>query len=282
MRFLGVLLLTAALLMPLAAGAQQPAAPPAGQSMAPGTVFKDCDTCPEMVVLPAGIYIMGLGGKGRHGPPHRVNFAKPFAVGRFEIKFTEWFACVAEEGCRHKPHDHNWGQIGRPVINVTWAQAKNYTQWLSRKTGKTYRLPTEAEWEYAARGGTTTTFWWGNDVGSKQANCRDCVSRQCCSAKDHSSCSHGTLPVGSFKPNPYGIHDTAGNVFEWTEDCWNRNHKGAPRDGSARTTGDCRNRVIRGGSFYYFNKVARSFYRSKNPPGVKSYWLGFRVVRELP
>ncbi len=246
-----------------------------------GTVFKDCAECPEMVVVPKGIYIMGLGGKNRHGPPHRVNIKQPFAVGRYEVKFSEWFACVREEACRHKPHDHNWGTIGRPVINVTWAQAKNFTRWLTKKTGHKYRLPTEAEWEYVARGGTTTQFWWGDKPGNKQANCRDCESRTCCTAKDHSCCSHGTLPVGSFAANPYGVFDTAGNVFEWTEDCWNRDHKGAPKDASARREGDCRNRVIRGGSFYYFNKVARSFYRSKNPPGVKSYWLGFRVVRAL-
>lgn len=253
----------------------------ADKPMKKGTVFRDCAECPEMIVVPKGIYIMGLGGKNRHGPPHRVNIKKPFAIGRYEVKFNEWFACVRDQICRHKPHDHNWGTIGRPVINVTWAQAKNFTRWLTKKTGNAYRLPSEAEWEYVARGGTTTQFWWGDKPGNKMANCRDCESRQCCTAKDHSCCSHGTKPVGSFPANPYGVFDTAGNVFEWTEDCWNRDHKGAPRDGSARKEGDCRNRVIRGGSFYYFNKVARSYYRSKNPPGVKSYWLGFRVVREL-
>lgn len=257
-------------------------ATPAFAKMKPGTTFKDCKTCPEMVVLPAGIYIMGLGAtRKRDGPAHRVNIKRPFAIGRFEVTFREWFACVADKGCRHKPDDHKWGQIKRPVINVTWHQVQNYVKWLSRKTGHKYRLPSEAEWEYAHRGGTTTAFWWGNDVGSKQANCRDCESRQCCTAKDHSCCSHGTKQIGSFPANPYGLHDTAGNVFEWTQDCWNPDHKGAPKDASVRTTGDCKNRVIRGGSFYYFHKVARSFYRSKNPPAVKSYWLGFRVLREL-
>ncbi len=246
-----------------------------------GTVFKDCGTCPEMIVVPKGLYIMGFGGKNRHGPPRRLTVENDFAIGRFEIKFNEWFACVSERGCRHKPDDHKWGMIGRPVINVTWAQAKNYTRWLSRKTGQNYRLPSEAEWEYVARGGTTTQFWWGDTPGQKMANCRDCESRKCCSAKDYSCCSHGTKPVGSFPANPFGVHDTAGNVFEWTEDCWNHDHTDRPKDASARREGDCTNRVIRGGSFYYFNKVARSYYRAKNPPGVKSYWLGFRVVREL-
>ena len=224
---------------------------------------------------------MGLGGKNRHGPPHRVNILKPFAIGRYEIKFNEWHSCLREKFCTHTPDDHKWGMIGRPVINVTWSQAKTFTSWLSRKTGRTYRLPSEAEWEYAARGGTTTEFWWGDKPGNKMANCRDCVSRQCCTAKDYSCCSHSTKPVGSFPANPYGVYDTAGNVFEWTEDCWNPSHKGAPVDGRTRSAGDCMNRVIRGGSFYYVNQVARSFYRSKNPPNVKSYWLGFRVVREL-
>jgi len=268
------------------AGAQKTSTSPVvqspGQSLAPGSIFKECKNCPQMVVVPAGIYIMGLGGKGRHGPPHRVNFKRPLAVGRYEVKFSEWFACVRDEVCIHQPHDHKWGRIGRPVINITWHQAKNFTKWLSKKTGFVYRLPTEAEWEYAHRGGTTTKFWWGDKPGENLANCRDCKSRACCTSKDHSCCSHGTQPVGTYGANPFGLHDTSGNVFEWTEDCWNRGHKGAPRDGSARKSGDCRNRVIRGGSFYYFNKVSQSYYRSKNPPGVKSYWLGFRVVREMP
>ncbi len=260
------------------------AAPAAGADMTPkpGSVFKDCDTCPEMVVVPAGIYIMGLGAKRRRdGPPHRVNFKKPFAVGRYEVTFREWFACVDAGGCSVKPDDHKWGTIKRPVINITWDQAAGYAQWLSRTTGHKYRLPTEAEWEYVHRGGTTTRFWWGDDVGTKMANCRDCESRACCTAKDHACCSHGTTPIGSFPPNAFGVYDTTGNVFEWTADCWNGDHKDAPKDGAARTTGDCNNRVIRGGSFYYFSSVAESYYRAKNPPEVKSYWLGFRLVREV-
>ncbi len=262
---------------------QAPAPVPAQkQKPAVGSVFKDCDTCPELVVIPAGIYIMGLGSsRKRDGPAHRVNIKRPLAMGRYEVTFREWFACVAEGGCLHKPDDHRWGTIRRPVINIDWHQAQNYLKWLSAKTGHTYRLPSEAEWEYAHRGGTTTQFWWGDDVGNKMANCRDCESRQCCTPKDHSCCSHGTLPIGSFKPNPFGLFDTAGNVFEWTADCWNPDHRGAPKDASVRTEGDCNNRVIRGGSFYYFSKVAGAAYRAKNPPGVKSYWLGFRVVREL-
>ena len=247
-----------------------------------GHIFKDCEACPEMIVVPPGIYIMGLGAKRlRDGPPHRVNILKPFAAGRYEITFQEWLACVADNGCKHHPHDHKWGEGNRPVINITFQQVKNYIKWLNLKTKLNYRLPSEAEWEYLHRGGTSTTFWWGDKTGSNMANCRDCQSQQCCSATISSCCSHKTQPVGTFPPNPFGLFDTAGNVFELTEDCWNPTHHGAPENGEARTTGDCSYRTIRGGSFYYISKVARSFYRAKNPSNVKSYWLGFRVVRNL-
>lgn len=238
-----------------------------------GAIFKDCGNCPEMVVIPSGLFIMGVGAKRKlDKPAHRVNIAKPFAIGRFEVTFREWQACLEAKGCTHHPDDHRWGRIRRPVVNITWDQAKGYVKWLSAHTGHVYRLPSEAEWEYAHRGGTTTNFWWGDEPGENRANCKDCKSPW--SAKS-------SAPVGSFKPNPFGLYDTSANVFEWVEDCWNRDHRGAPVDGSARTVGDCKNRIIRGGSFYYFNNVSRSHYRAKNPASVKSYWLGFRVLREL-
>ncbi len=244
----------------------------------PGQVFKDCPTCPELVVVPAGIYIMGVSGKRKaEKPAHRVNFAKPFALGRFELTFDEWLACAGDGGCQHRPDDHNWGRKRRPVINVTYFDAKEYLAWISKKTRHVYRLPTEAEWEYADRGGATTQWWWGDKVGKNNANCKDCKSKW----SDGGTEPHGSAPVGSFKPNAFGLYDTSANLFEWVEDCWNKTHLGAPSDGSARKQGNCRYRVIRGGSFYYFSKVARSAYRAKNPPGVKSYWLGFRVLREL-
>ena len=156
---------------------------------------------------------------------------------------------------------------------MTIKDVEDYLRWLGAKAGHTYRLPSEAEWEYADRAGSATTFWWGDNVGKNRANCKDCYSKW--SAKS-------TGPVGSFPPNPFGLHDTTGNVFEWVRDCWNGSHVGAPADGSARTDGDCRRCVIRGGSFYYFQKVSRSSHRTRNPTGVKSYWLGFRVARDLP
>ncbi|NQV84628.1 MAG: SUMF1/EgtB/PvdO family nonheme iron enzyme [Rhodospirillales bacterium] len=244
----------------------------------PGQVIQDCAECPEVVVVPAGIFIMGLGGTSKKSnPAHRVNIAKPFAMGRFEVKFSEWQACVDAEACNNKPDDHKWGRKGRPVINVTYFDVKRYLSWISKKTGHRYRLPSEAEWEYANRAGSTTAWWWGPKVDSNKANCKDCKSPW----SDGGDKLHGSAPVGSFPPNRFGLYDTAANVFEWVEDCWNKSHKNAPGDGTARTEGNCRYRVIRGGSFYYYSKVARSAYRAKNPPNVKSYWLGFRVLREL-
>ncbi|MDA1090185.1 MAG: SUMF1/EgtB/PvdO family nonheme iron enzyme [Proteobacteria bacterium] len=254
------------------------AAKPKAPAFTPGQVFKDCPECPELVVVPAGLYVMGLSAESKKSKPaHRVSIKKPFAMGRFEVKFSEWTACVKGGGCNREPDDHKWGREGRPVINVTYFDVKRYLEWISKKTGKRYRLPSEAEWEYADRAGATTLWWWGNKVGTNKANCKDCKSRW----SDGGDLPHGSAPVGSFAPNSFGIYDTAGNVFEWVEDCWNESHANAPKNGAARTEGNCRYRVLRGGSFYYFSKVAKSFYRAKNPPEVKSYWLGFRVLREL-
>ena len=245
----------------------------------PGQTFKDCPECPELIVIPAGIFIMGLNGKSKKSKPaHRVNINKPFALGRYEVTWAEWQACKDAKGCiSGGDHDHGWGKKGRPVINVSFVDAKQYLGWISNKTGEIYRLPSEAEWEYADRGGTTTLWWWGEKVGRNHANCKDCKSKW----SDGGTLPHGSAPVGSFKPNPFGLYDTTANLFEWVEDCWNPSHRGAPSDGSARKEGNCRYRVIRGGSFYYYSKVGRAAYRAKNPPGVKSYWLGFRVLREL-
>lgn len=246
----------------------------AEEALPPGTVFKDCDQCPEMVVVPAGLFVMGLGGKiPREGPPHRVIISKPFAMGRFEVTFDQWDACMADNVCTFNPDDHEWGRGNRPVINVEYAHAEEFVAWVSAKTGQQYRIPSEAEWEYAHRGGTVTAYPWGDDAGVNKASCKDCKSQWS---------AHSTAPVGSFEPNPFGIYDTVGNAFEWVADCWNPTHEGAPMDGSARTDGDCRLRAMRGGSFYYYKKVARASYRAKNPANVRSYWLGFRVARNLP
>ena len=142
----------------------------------PGDDFWECQGCPEMVVVPAGSFIMGADGRfDAEKPPHEVTIAKPFAIGRFEVTFDQWEVCRAEGGCDKDPDDHKWGKGIRPVVNINWAEAVAYADWLSRKTGATYRLPSEAEWEYAARGGTSTQYWWGDDPGSDNANCRTCL-----------------------------------------------------------------------------------------------------------
>jgi len=240
----------------------------------PGDTFKDCGVCPELVAVPAGAFIMGADSRYKYErPAHRVTIARPFAVGKYEVTFDQWDACVDAGGCGHKPDDHKWGRGRRPVINVTVAQVREYLAWISKKTGETYRLPSDAEWEYVARAGTTTQFWWGDKVGVNRANCRNCKSEW---SKKKSA------PAGSFDPNPWGLYDTAGNVWEWIEDCWNVTHEGAPADASARKTGDCRQNVMRGGSWYYISKNSRSSWRFKNDARVKSYGIGFRVIRELP
>jgi formylglycine-generating enzyme required for sulfatase activity len=178
---------------------------------------------------------------------------------------------VSDGGCKYKPADRGWGRGNRPVINVSWLDAKEYVTWLSQKTGQAYRLPTEAEWEYAARGGSSTPFWWGRTAGSRQANCRECSTGQ----------SEQTMPVGSYKPNPFGVFDTAGNAAEWVEDCWNDGYRGAPTDGSAWLKGECRLRVLRGGSFDSQSDYVRSNSRFRYDVDVRYSANGFRVVREL-
>ena len=240
----------------------------------PGTLFQDCAVCPEMIVIPAGSFMMGSDHRHKfERSSHKVTITRPFALGIYEVTFDEWQACFIEGGCAHVPDDHNWGKGRRPVMNITWFETQKYLEWLSKKTGHKYRLPTEAEWEFAARAGTTTEFWWGNQVGENLANCRDCKSLW---SKKRSA------PVGSFKPNPFGLYDVHGNEWEWLQDCWNPSHIGAPIDGSVRLDGNCKFRVIRSGSWYYFSKNMRSAWRSKNDVRVRSYGIGMRVLRELP
>ena len=242
------------------------------KEMQPGSIFRDCDQCPEMVVVPAGRFRMGdLAGDGDERPVHEVTIAAPFAVGRYEVTFAEWDACLAGGDCTHRPTG-GWGRGTQPVINVSWDDAQEYVRWLSHKTGKPYRLLSEAEWEYVARAGSTTEYPWGDEVGTNKANCDGCGSQW----DDRS-----TALVGSFKPNAFGLFDTAGNVWEWVEDCVNDNYNGAPGDGSAWTSGDCGLRVLRGGSWYDFPRILRSALRYWNDTGVRYNNLGFRVARTL-
>ena len=244
-----------------------------GRKLKPGDMFRDCATCPEMVVLPAGVFVMGSKRYKRERPPRAIRIRKPFAMGRFEVQHAEWQACVDAGGCSHRPHDHKWGTERRPVINIDHGQAEGFAKWLSRTTGRTYRLPSEAEWEYAARAGSTKNYAHGDEVGQGMVNCRKCGTPWS---------GLGNAPVGSFPPNKWGLYDMHGNAFEWVKDCWHGDYIGAPKDASARLTGNCALRVIRGGSWYYYSRMSRAANRQKNPAAVKSYWLSFRLVRELP
>ena len=200
--------------------------------------FKECELCPEMVVVPAGEFVMGSpesepDSTAGERPQHKVTIAKPFAVGRFPVTFKQWDACVAAGACRYRPSDRGWGRGERPVINILWDDAKEYLWWLSRVTGKPYRLLSEAEREYVTRAGTTTAFWWGAAFVPTQANQRRADDR-----------------VSSFiRSQPLGLYQVHGNVYDWVEDCWNDNYDGAPTDGSAWMGGNCNGHVLRGGSF---------------------------------
>ncbi|MCW9034604.1 MAG: formylglycine-generating enzyme family protein [Alphaproteobacteria bacterium] len=240
-----------------------------------GETFRDCPECPEMVVVPKGAFVMGdrASRDKREKPAHIVFIPKPFAIGKYELTFENWQACIDDKGCTRVPDDHHWGREGRPVINIDFADVEQYMAWISKKTGATYRLPSEAEWEYAARGGTQTQYWWGDEVGEGRVNCRKCGTEW--SGKK-------SAPVGSFPANPFGLHEMNGNIWEWVADCWNPTHEGAKSNGAARLDGDCRSRIIRGGSWYYFSKLSRAAYRYNNDARVFSYNIGFRALRELP
>ena len=245
-----------------------------------GERFRDCPECPEMVVAPAGSFMMGspsseVGRDDYEGPVHRVRIGEGLAVGVYEVTFEEWDACVRGGGCNgYRPDDRGWGRGRRPVINVSWEDAQAYVRWLSRETGQGYRLLSEAEWEYVARAGSRTAYHWGGDIGRNRANCRVvCGSRW--DDKKRSA------PAGSFAANEFGLHDVHGNVSEWVEDCWNESYRGAPEDGSAWESGDCRRRVLRGGSWSSRPWVLRSAHRSRGTTGDRSNDAGFRVVRTL-
>jgi formylglycine-generating enzyme required for sulfatase activity len=248
-----------------------------------GATFKDCDSCPEMVVVPAGRFLMGAakaekGHQPAEEPQREVVVPAPFAVSKTEVTFDEWETCGLEGGCTHsRPEDSGWGRGQRPVIYVSYDDAKSYVEWLRQKTGKAYRLLSEAEWEFAARGGTSTPFAGGDTLAPTQANF-DASSLT--TNKRPGDYQGTTVEVGTFPPNPYGLHDMEGNVFEWVEDCWNKTHAGAPADTSPRG-GDCTRRVAKGGAWYYEADFARPSARISFPKGARHNVIGFRVARPL-
>ena len=239
----------------------------------------------EMVTLPGGEFKRGdLSGSGtiNEKPVHTVA-VKPFRLSKYEVTFALWDACVADGGCaEYRPDDSGWGRGNRPVINVSWDDTHNFIDWLNGKTGGNYRLPTESEWEYAARAGNATEYYWGDDIGMNQAVCIECGSQWD---------ALQTAPVGSFPANGFGLHDMHGNVWEWTEDCWKDNYKQIPKDGSAwnPSIGQCPDfpgRVIRGGSWGDVKVDLRSAARRGRPrssdiSGVSFPDQGFRLAQDI-
>lgn len=225
---------------------------------------------PVMTVIPAGSFRMGcVSGNACEAPelPVRaVTIATPFSMSKHEVTFDEFDRFARATG-RERPDDSGWGRGRRPVISVSWEDASAYASWLSAETGKRYRLPTEAEWEYAARAGGETAYGWGESLGAGEANCNGCGR-----SLDR------TVPTGTFRANAWGLHDMHGNVWEWVEDCWNPSYTGAPVDGSAWAQGDCQRRILRGGSWFNPSAFARSAARLSGNPTVRGNIAGFRVV----
>jgi formylglycine-generating enzyme required for sulfatase activity len=247
-----------------------PAKPPTTTN-AQTSIVQDCPQCPELVLIPSGSFAMGSTELSDfESPVHQVTIRRSFYIGRYEVTFDEWDACIADKGCTYRPDDRGAGRGRRPVTNVDWNDAKAYLAWLSQKTGKTYRLPTESEWEYVARASTTSAYSWGRSIEKDRANCAGCTSER----------HNNTIEVGSFKPNDFGVYDMAGNAAEWVEDCWSEGYRGAPDDGSASPKKGCPARVLRGGAFNNDPKYVRSAARFRYDYDVRYSSNGFRVVRE--
>ncbi len=285
----------------------------------PGTVFQDCPDCPRMVVIPAGEFTMGSpaseAGRGvDEGPPRQVSIAL-YALGRNEVTVAEFRRFADESGYRTEAERDaraqgcsgfiyadplaagpasqpvtSWRSPGlaqadsHPVLCVSWNDARAYAQWLSKKTGKRYRLPTESEWEYAARAGSVTARYWGDDPvqACRFANVADQSRFQTWSFGQKHECTDGhyfTAPAGGYSPNRFGLYDMLGNAWEWTADCWNPSYAGAPADGSAWLAGDCAQRVCRGGSWSTVPRFARSATRYKNTADHRDNLTGFRLAR---
>lgn len=287
-----------------------------GKAAAPGAEFQDCDECPLMLVVPAGAFTMGAAAEEENPgadeqPAHPVVMEQPFAVGKFEVTRGEYAAFVRDTGRSHDggcyfrtgptPENDpalNWRNTGysqtdsHPVVCVSWTDARAYVAWLSEQTGKSYRLPSEAEWEYAARAGTTSARYWGSseDDGCAYANGADRSGETDLAGWAIADCHDGhtySAVVGSFKPNAFGLHDMLGNVAEWVADCWNDAYDGAPTDGSAWTSGDCSRPILRGASWHDDPRFLRSanrygFYAAgPDSKNVRYRNFGFRVARTL-
>jgi formylglycine-generating enzyme required for sulfatase activity/class 3 adenylate cyclase len=222
---------------------------------------------PEMVLIPGGMFGMGSDDDPSEKPIHRVTIMA-FAISKYPITVREWNACVAAKSCTYAPS----GKDEAPVANLSWTDVQQFVEWLSRVAQKTFRLPSEAEWEYAARGGTRTKFWWGEQLQVGMANCKGCNEPY-----------DGTQPlkVGSFKPNPFGLYDMGGTIDQWVADCWHKNYQGAPLDGSAWVENECRAHVIRSGSWKNDPTYVRPSSRDHYDTGVRYPTHGFRVAHSF-
>ncbi len=238
----------------------------------------------NMVTIPPGQFLMGsprseLKRDANEGPQIAVTIAAPFEIGRYEVTFDDWDKCINGGGCKgYRPDDRGWGRGKRPVINISWNDANSYIRWLNKKTGLRYRLPTEAEWEYVARGGTNAPFSTGNALSSEQANFNGEFPY---GAAAKGVYRRKTVPVGSFPANEYGVFDIHGNVYEWVEDCWSPNHENAPKDGRARKDGDCKFRIMRGGSWVTHGYQMRASKRLRYTQDYRYDDYGFRLARTL-
>jgi len=248
--------------------------------------FQKGKLAPELVVVPAGSNTLGdITGAGIdvERPTYKVTISNPFAIGKYEVTFDEYDFFCEQTGCK-MPFSEGWGRGKRPVIDITWHDAAAYVKWLTEQTGQNYYLPSEAQWEYAARAGTQTNYWWGNEPGDKLAQCGDCAAiHRCKECKDVPLLDDGTAEVGSFKPNPFGLYDVHGNVMEWTADCGNKNNPAAVADETPRLTGDCDRHISKDGSWWNNVRFIRASVRGSAIDGkdYKSQHVGFRVARQL-
>jgi formylglycine-generating enzyme required for sulfatase activity len=234
-------------------------------------VFQDCPTCVRMVRIPAGTLMMGQGSKDPGAVPVHKVVLRPFALSQFPVTVADWNACHADNICGPPPR-MAVAQNDTPVHNVSWDDTQQFVSWISQRAGHAYRLPTEAEWEYAARANTATRFWWGDQPGVSLANCAACGGQQD---------SHAPLPVSTYQPNPFGLYGMLGGVAQWVQDCWFPNYNNAPTDGSARQSANCMKRVLRGGSFRSNLEGIMPTSRGNYDAPVRYLENGFRVARDL-
>ena len=238
---------------------------------------------PELVKIKAGDFEMGSNkGDDDEKPIHKVSLKNSFQISKNEITFNEYdyyiwsvqkeLANLSKKKIVNYSFDQDWGRDNRPVINVNWHDAQGYANWLGKQTGQSCRLPSEAEWEYVARAGSQKNYSWGDDIGKNKANCLGCGSQW----------ERKSAPVGSFSPNPFGLNDMHGNVYEWVQDCYKNNYANVPTNGSAYEEAKCDGRVLRGGSWGGTSGLLRSAYRGYYGPDVRNSTFGFRIFCAPP